>query len=502
MRQRENDLRIEDLFKDLQVQLPSHIKALIVTGLTTNSKEVRPGDIFVAIKGSQRDGHDYIQEATSLGAVAIVCNKDFPNEGKNLIKVEDTSKILPHLAKNLYQNPLKGMTVIGITGTNGKTTTSFLIESILKTNGFKVALIGTLGFRHDGVMKYTDLTTPDPLTLMKIFDEIRKKGITHVVMEVSSHSLAQRRVDAIRFDIAIFTNLSRDHLDYHKDMEEYFLSKRRVFELLRTPSPHKQAIINLDDPWGKRLLDMIPSGIVGYGIDPSKDIYPISYELKQSGIKSRIMTPVGEISCKSKLIGLHNLYNIMAATGCAYTLGITQEIIEKGIAKVQSVPGRLEPVSNDLGIHIFVDYAHTPDALEKVLSNIKTLTSSRITLVFGCGGDRDRGKRPLMGKVGVQLADWVIITSDNPRTEDPISIVQEIEQGIKDLEAVKNPNYTVEIDRRRAIELALRNAKPGDVIIIAGKGHEDYQIIGNEKIHFSDKEVVIEVLDSLRKEGK
>jgi len=495
-------LKIEDIFKDLPVELPSNLKGLNVTGVSNNSKEIRPGNIFVAIKGSHRDGHNYIQEALALGAVAIVCNKCFPEQGTNFIKVEDTSKILAHMAKNLYQNPLKGMTVIGITGTNGKTTTSLLIESILKTDNLKVAIIGTLGFRYNGIWNYTDLTTPDPLTLMKIFHQLKQSKVNYVVMEVSSHSLAQHRVDAIDFQIAIFTNLSRDHLDYHKDMEDYFLSKKRLFELLAKSSLYKQGIINLDDPWGKRLLELTSIGIVGYGISPSNEIHPVSYKLKPFQTTGVINTPAGPISFESKLIGQHNLYNIMAAIGCAYSLGISKHAIKKGIAYVESVPGRLEPVLNDLGIKVFIDYAHTPDALQKVLSSIKELSYSRIILVFGCGGDRDRGKRPLMGRVGAELADWVIITSDNPRTEDPMTIVKEIEQGIKALGKSKNVNYTIEIDRKRAIELALRNAKSGDVVLIAGKGHEDYQIIGNKKIHFSDKEVAMEIINSIKRENK
>lgn len=487
-------MKLEELFKSLPIELPHELREMEVGGVKTNSKEVNPGDLFVAVKGTKTDGHLFLEEAFSKGALVAVCDQGYPVHSKKIIKVPDTSKILPYLASNFFGNPASQMTLIGITGTNGKTTSSYLIESILRTQGYNVGVIGTLGYRTKNRQKTLNLTTPDPIGLMSIFSEMRKENVRYVVMEVSSHSLAQHRIDCCRYSIAVFTNLSRDHLDYHKDMEDYFHQKQRLFTELLKENGTARSVINKDDLYAKRLIAQIKPTIT-YGLDSSCDIYPVKQELSSKGIKAEVETPVGSLKINSELMGLHNLYNIMAAIGATIPLEIEKEAIESGIKDLKLVPGRLQAVPNNLGIGIFVDYAHTPDALQTVLTNLRAITKGRLTVVFGCGGDRDKGKRPLMGQIAISLADKVVITSDNPRSEDPMSIISDIEAGIKG----SSTPYLIEPDRKRAIELSIREAKQGDTVLIAGKGHEDYQIIGDQRLPFSDLEVSKDIVLKLER---
>ncbi len=477
------------------MEIGPELAHLDVLGVTHNSKLVKPGYLFVAVKGSNLDGHDFIEEAFQRGAVAAVCN--FRPEGmdQRCIPVQDTRRLLPWFYRLIAEDPVSALTLVGITGTNGKTTTSWLLESILSNAGIEAGLIGTLGYKIKGGLRPSDLTTPDPGALMEIFSLMAHNSVTHVIMEVSSHSLDQHRVDACGFKVAVFTNLTRDHLDYHKTMDAYFKAKARLFrELLRDMD--SWAVINADDRWGRILINELSKKGISYGFEKDFQIHPKDYELKPVGIKAEIKTQMGIIKVSSKLIGRHNLYNIMAAIGASIALNIPKESIEEGIADLDCVPGRLEPIAHPNSAKIFVDYAHTPDALEKVLMALRDVCTGRLLVVFGCGGDRDRGKRPEMGNVAARLSDVVVVTSDNPRTEEPMVIINEICAGIDE---VRKGDFSlfVEPDRKKAIEMAIRMLNPNDILLVAGKGNEDYQIVGHTKVPFKDKAVIIETIRDL-----
>ena len=488
------------------------IPSFVISKITYDSRKVEPSSLFVALRGLQSDGHQFISQAIEKGSAVIVGEEGSKEreEGRGILflRVKNSRIALAKLASNFYQAPTQSMKVVGITGTNGKTTTSYLVESILKEAGFSPAVIGTVNLRHAGKVFPSTHTTPESLDLESFIAERKKEACDSLVMEVSSHAIHQHRVDEIDFDVGVFTNLTPDHLDYHHSMEEYFDAKARFFRelLLHKTSKKKSAVLNYDDEWVQKLLKEIRIPFLSFSISSSKaDLYPLSKRIGIEGIESEIHTPQGVCHLKSRLLGDFNLSNLLAAVATGLALDLPLSKIEKALNTFQSVPGRLERVENKKGIHVFVDYAHTPDALKNVLETLREILVSechshpsrergKLITVFGCGGDRDKTKRPLMGKEVAELADFGILTSDNPRTEDPQQIIQEVLPGLVSKAWKEGSNYRVEVDRKKAIALALKEAKPGDIVLIAGKGHEDYQIIGKTKIHFDDREVVREYL--------
>ena len=472
-----------------------------VSHITHRSNEVRPGSLFVAIKGYQADGHAFIPDAVARGARCIVLEDAsyIPARPSTLfVQVADSRRAMALIASHFYGVPSRRLTLVGVTGTNGKTTLTYLLESVFNAAGLANGVLGTINYRYGETTIEARTTTPDPLILQKTLADMVSSGVKVASMEVSSHALALRRIAGCHFDVAIWTNLSQDHLDFHHTMEAYYETKKTLFthHLKQSGKPVKHAVINLDDTYGRQLfqeLEGVP--ILTYGTGTEADIHPASADLNASGTYLSLETPSGEISFHSNLIGHHNLMNLLAAVAVSVALKIPFPYIVEGL-KAVTVPGRLQPVENPLGIDILIDYAHTPDALENVLKSIKSLARGRIITVFGCGGDRDRAKRPLMGGIAEKLSDLVILTDDNPRTEDGETILNEIESGISFLPRLREEDVASAIkgylkvsNRKRAIELAVQAASPGDLILIAGKGHEAYQIIGRKRIPFSDLEV-------------
>jgi UDP-N-acetylmuramoyl-L-alanyl-D-glutamate--2,6-diaminopimelate ligase len=472
--------------------------ALEIEGLAYDSRQVKPGDLFVAIRGHDLDGHRFIEKAVEKGAVAVAVETLTGVEAKvATVLVPDSRKALSKMALAFYANPFKPVTLIGITGTNGKTTTTYLLESIVKAAGKKPGVLGTVNYRYSDKEVPAPVTTPESLDLIRLSREMADHGVTHIVMEVSSHALDQGRSRDCPFSVAVFTNLSRDHLDYHKTMDEYFSAKSRLFTGLQdSPSGIAPcAVINLDDPRGKDLVALTRSKVFTYGFGKECQVSADAVLMDGKGLTFRLRTPAGEAVIRSSLIGDFNVYNILAAAGTGLALNFPLEAIVRGVEALKSIPGRLERVENRRGLTLVVDYSHTPDALLKAMTSLKPIVKGRLITVFGCGGDRDRGKRYDMGRLAGEHSDVAFITSDNPRSEDPVSIVKEIEKGMLDSglrkeggNAHPGRGYFLEVDRREAIRKAVAMAEEADVVLIAGKGHEDYQIIGSERRPFSDQE--------------
>ena len=460
-----------------------------IQGIAYSSKDVQPGFLFAALKGEKKNGFEFIDEALLNGAAAFLSEKPKPkNFGKTWLQASDAREALALCSANFYSQPSQKMKVVGITGTKGKTTITYLLEEILKKSHFLPAVIGTISYRGPSIKISAERTTPEAPDLQRMLAEMLAQEVTHCLIEVSSHALDLRRVLGIGFDIALFTNLSGDHLDYHHTMERYFEAKKKLFFLNHNK---RAAVINSDDPWGKKLISELPSGAVTYGLGPGAHIRGENFKLTEKGIELSAKYPAGELPVSSPLLGKPNLYNILASIAVALSLNIPVSAIKEGIASLQEVPGRFEKIKNTLGLHIFVDYAHTDEALKNLLETIRELNPKRIILIFGAGGDRDKTKRPRMGEVAGNLADWTILTSDNPRSEDPLAIISDIEKGIKKTGA---KNYKILPDREEAIEHALSFGEKGDYILVAGKGHEDYQIIKDKIIPFKDADVIRGIL--------
>lgn len=450
--------------------------------LKASSRLISPGDAFIALRGSISDGHTFIPDAVKAGAPVVICNHGYQGNGTGatLIEVPDTKKALKLLLPILF--PHAGLSkFIGITGTNGKTSITYLIESILKSAAMNPGVIGTINMRYGGVSIPSDVTTPGPLELFARLDTMGLAGVDSCIMEVSSHSLDQDRIMGLTYDCAVFTNLTQDHLDYHKDMETYYLAKKKLFS---TEYLCGASVINADDAYGRRLISEAP-GVISYGKKHDAAIHIQSLQNTPDGLIMELSSPIGTLSLRSHLRAEINAYNIMASVGAAIALSIGPDAIISGIERLEQIPGRLEPVRNPYGLNILVDYAHTPDALQNVLKSVRSFTKGRLYSVFGCGGDRDRGKRPIMGSISSALSDHAIITSDNPRSEEPLAIIDDILKGIDDRSKV-----SVEPDREQAIRHGIAMMKENDCLVIAGKGHETYQIIGSEKISFDDRECV------------
>jgi len=477
-----------------------------ISAVVHRSDQITAGGLFVAIRGARVDGHRFVGDAVARGAGAVVVEEDVEVPGGTaVIRVSDTRKALGLISAAFYGYPAEDLVMIGITGTNGKTTIAWLLEGLLAAQGFQVGVIGTINCRYGGKVFDNPLTTPEASDLQRILADMKAAGVTHVIMEVSSHGLELERVRGCSFDVGVFSNLSQDHLDFHHTMEAYREAKKRLFTDYLRPGKGRgdcAAVINMADPAGAEIASA--SGHcwlirVGMAAENS-NIYPLDADFQPSGIKAAIRTPAGNVSIDSRLAGRFNLKNILCAAGVGVALGIPTLVIGMGINHVASVPGRLERLSDEAGRHVFVDYAHTPDALENVLATLREVSAERLVCVFGCGGDRDTGKRAKMGRIAGQMSDLAVITSDNPRTEAPLAIIEAIREGIRavcpqeltpaEVEAGRGEaaGYVVEPDREKAIRLAIQAARPGDAVLIAGKGHETYQIVGNRVLHFDDRE--------------
>lgn len=466
-----------------------------VTAVTYDSRLAGPGSVFVALRGANADGASFAREALNRGAVAVVSEASAPQGVRRpWIQVSDARLSLAALAATLYDDPSEELTLVGITGTNGKTTTSYLLTSIFEAAGIRCGRIGTVGYRIGNREVEAARTTPEAPELQRMLREMVADGCGACVMEVSSHALTLRRADRLHFAAAIFTNLTRDHLDFHRDMEAYFLAKRRLAELL---PENGIAVTNLDDPRGRDFAAAARRPVT-YAIDSPADVHPGALTYSLDGLSFEAGTPRGTLRLKSPLVGRPNAYNILAAAAAAMALDLPFNAIERGIAQLSNVPGRFQVVSSPADdVRVVVDYAHTDDALKNLLETARPLASGRVITVFGCGGDRDRTKRPLMGAVAARLSDLVILTSDNPRSEDPNQIIEEVKRGIvvppgrpsTGASSIKSTPYLAIPDRKSAIERAVLEAAAGDLVLIAGKGHEKYQVIGDRTLPFDDVEV-------------
>jgi UDP-N-acetylmuramoyl-L-alanyl-D-glutamate--2,6-diaminopimelate ligase len=485
-------MRLAKLLRGIDTRDAAAHGDLEISELAYDSRQVNPGTLFVAIRGEKTDGNKFVSDAVNRGAVAIISEQaipatlpgDFP-----WIQVADARKALAISAANYYARPAEVLKLIGVTGTNGKTTTSYLVDSVLRAAGCEVGLLGTISYRLVRESRPAPNTTPESLDLQKHLAEIVRAGGTHAVLEASSHALALDRLWGCPFAVAIFTNLTRDHLDYHKTLEEYFAAKRRLFEGTGAAAP-ATGVTNIDDEYGRRLTGLA-SRTLTYGLEPGADISTRKPALSLSGIEFTAETPAGKIEIRSKLVGRPNVYNILAAIGAGVALALPREVIATGIAQLSAVPGRFERIEMGQPFLVVVDYAHTDDALRNLLATAEGLNpDGRIITLFGCGGDRDRTKRPLMGEAAGRASEIVVLTSDNPRSEDPLLIINDVIVGVQRTKA----KLFVEVDRQKAIQVALDEARSGDIVLLAGKGHETYQVLRDRTIDFDDREVARAVL--------
>jgi UDP-N-acetylmuramoyl-L-alanyl-D-glutamate--2,6-diaminopimelate ligase len=461
-----------------------------VEGIEYDSRKVGPHGLFFAFPGAKVDGRIFAAQAIEKGAVAVVSELEAPKSFTGpWIQVRHGRKALAVAAGNFYGHPDRRLHVVGITGTNGKTTTSYIVDSIFRRAGFTTALIGTIEYRLGERIIPAVNTTPESLDLLRLFVELEQAGGTHVTMETSSHALALERVYGIRFETAVFTNLTRDHLDFHSSMEEYFTAKQKLF----TPEsvePPRYAVVNYDDSYGRTLKSKPETEVFWYGLEDRAAVRAQRITSSFEGVRFEVQFAGRTYPVESPLVGQINVYNILAAWCTAFANGIEPEVIARGIRECSAVPGRFERVQMGQPFLVVVDYAHTDDALRNTIAIARRLTDKRVITLFGCGGDRDRTKRPLMGKVAAEGSDLVVLTSDNPRSEDPLAIMNDAMVGIRRLDTP----HIAEVDRERAIRRAIEAAGPGDVVILAGKGHETYQTLKNKTIPFDDREVARAVL--------
>lgn len=471
-----------------------------VHAITDDSRAVKAGSLFVAMRGERVDGHGFVEQAIKAGAIGVVAQASVASGSLPYVLVADSRKALGLLGSRFYGDPSNRLKMIGVTGTNGKTTTTYLCKALLEGIGQRVGLIGTVGYQIGQETVPAAHTTPGALDLQELLAKMVESGLTATVMEVSSHALALERTAGCEYDVAVFTNFTQDHLDFHHTMDEYFEAKLRLFTgLAGGQKTGKRALVNVDDPRGTAILAACPVPVWSYGIQNQADLKAERVRLLLTGTTFTAATPIGTFTVESRLVGEHNVYNLLGAIGVALHEGATSAQVCEATAHITNVPGRFERVSSGQDFTVVVDYAHTEDALFRLLTAAQTLKTGRIITVFGCGGDRDRGKRPKMGRTAVEYSDVVVLTSDNPRTEDPMAILREVEVGVRDaLERRRHVQYRVVADRREAIGAAIREAHCGDMVLIAGKGHEDYQIIGTKKFHFDDREVAREAIQQLQ----
>ena len=466
-----------------------------ITGIEHDSRKITAGNLFVCFEGAHFDGHNFINQAVNNGAVAILTARENfqPPAGISALIVRDMLKALAVIVPYACDYPAKKMRVIGVTGTNGKTTTTYMIREILTRAGYKVGLIGTIQMMIGDEILPAHNTTPNVIDLQKIFTEMLSRGVQYVVMEVSSHALAENRISGIEFDAAVFTNLTQDHLDFHKTMENYRAAKAKLFDIVsRTGSkPNKSAVVNVDDEAGAVMLEHARCKKITYSVKNNSDLRAENVDVRADGTSFQL----GGKTLNLHVTGIFNVYNVLAAIGAAEAENIPAETIQTALENFRSVPGRFERIYADIPFAVIVDYAHTPDGVENVLKTARQIARNKIITVFGCGGDRDNTKRPIMGRLAAELSDVVIATSDNPRTENPEKILREIEAGIR--EKIGAKKFETISDRRTAIFRAIELAQAGDVVMILGKGHENYQILNSGTIHFDDREVATEAIGGL-----
>jgi len=472
-----------------------------IAGIVYDSRRVTPGMVFVAIPGAHVDGHDFINTAIDRGAAAIICERNgFSSPRATKIKVADVRETMARAAASYYQHPSTKLQIIGVTGTNGKTTVAFMVKEILEAAGIKTGLLGTVRYEIGDRIIPAARTTPESLEVQQMMAQMVLSGCKACVMEVSSHALEQKRIAGIDFDVAIFTNLTQDHLDYHGTMENYFAAKQKLFTKTANGSKRGSVVINIDDASGVRLVKETDVEVkLTYGIRSAASLRATKVQLGADVTSFTVEAPEKSFACKLPLIGRHNIYNALAAAGAGFALGIETKKIQAALGNMTPVPGRLESVSAGQKFAVFVDYAHTDDALHNVLTTLREVTKGRLLLLFGCGGNRDSGKRPKMGRVAAEFADFTIITSDNPRNEQPEKIAAQIEEGFR---SVKPRDYTVELDRKRAIIEIISRAKAGDTVLLAGKGHETYQEFEDTVVPFDDRVYAREALENLKRGGR
>ena len=484
-------MKIQDIIKNIKTLKTFGDTDIEITNIQYDSRLVTDGTLFICIKGFNSDGHKYIESAIEKGAKAFLVQDDIEIDGYTFIQVEDTRKTMSAVAANFYNHPSKEMDVIGVTGTNGKTSITTFLSEILRANDAKVGLIGTIKMFDGEKEVESNSTTPESADLQRYFRDMVSNGCKYCAMEVSSHSLVLNRVDETEFKLGLFTNLTPDHLDFHKDLEDYRQAKEKLFYKTTVGN-----IINIDDEGGAKIYENIKNletKAYTYGIENECDFRATDIQIDACGVKYKLTTPTYSADVFVPVPGKFTVYNTLAVIAACYALNIPKEVILETLAKTGGVAGRFETVPNDKGISVIVDYAHTPDALENILNTAREFAKGRIITIFGCGGDRDTTKRPLMGEIAQRLSNHCIVTSDNPRTEDPRKIIEDVVKGLDK----SKENYEVVIDRKEAIFQAIKSAKKDDVVIIAGKGHENYQIIGKVKHHFDDKEVANEALNLL-----
>ncbi|WP_018085514.1 UDP-N-acetylmuramoyl-L-alanyl-D-glutamate--2,6-diaminopimelate ligase [Desulfurispora thermophila] len=483
-------MQLREILRDIEPVSCTGSLDVEVSGIYYDSRRVEPGGLFVAIPGLKQDGHDFVPAAVQRGAVAVLGQRTLPlPPGVTQVVVADSRRAQALAAANFYGRPARQLKMVGVTGTNGKTTTTNLVYQIMRRAGWKAGLIGTIHNLIDQQVLPGQHTTPEATDLQSLLARMVGAGVRGVAMEVSSHALALERVAGCAYDVAVFTNLTRDHLDFHRDMEDYLAAKLRLFAGLAQNSGKGagRAVVNLDDSYAQRVIAAAgPVPVITYALHGSADVQARDIEVTPRGVSFAITGrwPVGRV--RLALTGLFNVYNALAAFAAGVALGIDPQTCVQGLESVAGVPGRFELVDRGQDFAVVVDYAHTPDGLENVLRTARQITAGRLITVFGCGGDRDKSKRPIMGRVAAKLSDLPVITSDNPRTEDPLAIIKQVEEGVRQL--LPPEKYLVIPDRRQAIRQAIALARSGDTVLIAGKGHEDYQIIGTTKHHFDDRE--------------
>lgn len=475
-------MNLAELIEELRGCVIDGNPSVEISSVAYHSRKATDGTLFVAIKGFKADGHDYVSDAVKRGAVAVVVEREVDAPfGVCKVLVPDTREALSHISSVYYGTPSRKLDITGVTGTNGKTTTCYLLRSIYEAAGMRSGMLTTIEYWIGRKRQRAQLTTPESLDLQRILGKMVEGRVKALAMEVSSHGLALKRVRDVEFAKGVFTNLSRDHLDFHVDMENYISSKRSLFKNLRLGAI---AVLNCDDPYWEDMASATQARVVKYGFAGSADFRATEVKATLDGTQIKASWERETAEIESSLIGRHNAYNMLASAATAAYSGLDKEAIIAGIKNVKRVPGRLEPFRLPNGAKAFVDYAHTPDALKRVLDSLKEVTEGDIICVFGCGGDRDKGKRPIMGEVSTNLADFTIVTSDNPRSENPQAIIDEIISG------AKKDNFKIEVDRRKAIEEAVAMAKPRDSVLIAGKGHERFQTVGDVRKPFDDRKVL------------
>ena len=482
-------MQLKRIIKDIEIEFINDYEDIDIKNISYDSRQIKEDGLFIAIDGFETDGHKYIEDAISNGAIVIIIEKELDNYFDDVIyvKVKDSREAMAYISAEFYEWPQKDLKLIGVTGTNGKTTTTNLIKSILENTGYKTGLIGTIGNYINKEELDSSRTTPNSLELNKLFYQMKNEGIEYVIMEVSSHAIDLKRIFNLEFEVAVFTNISQDHLDYHKTLENYINVKSKLFAQVKKDG---YSIINIDDSASDKIIDNTKSTIVKYSLNQKADFTAKNIELSTSGVSFKLNNYDKKINLN--ITGKFNIYNALAAIAVASVLDIDYNTIKEGLEKIKGISGRFELIKENQDYTVIVDYAHTADGMKNVLKTVKELTENNIIVVFGCGGDRDKEKRPKMGKVATKYGDFVFITTDNPRSEKPEAIIKDIEKGL-----VKNKEkYRIIVERKKAIYKAIEMANKNDIVVIFGKGHETYQVFKNKTIHFDDREVAREAIRS------